>query len=425
MDILKFGGGVLKSAKEIMMLPNLLEKYRQKYVIIISAIGKTTNAFEKLLDNYFINKHILDINILDNIKKNHYKIISDLDVDNIDELYLKIDEVFNLILNVFNEKLSDNYSKAYDRIIPFGEILASTIVHKYLQSKGFNLEFLDVRDLIKTDSCYRDARIDWNKTQSNITSEILTSKSKTFVTQGFIASDSYGNTTTLGREGSDFSASIFAYCLNAKKVIFWKEVDGIYNADPTKTNEFELLPRLSYREAVEQAYYGAKILHPKTIKPLQNKNIDVEVRSFYKTELEGTSILDISEFSNDFFPNTPIYIVKENQILISFLTSDFSFIVEDNLANIFSKLSNYGIKVNLMQNSALSFSVCVDNIPEKVLPFIEEMKKYFDIKYNDNLHLITIRHYTSQSIERMTGNSKIILRQKSRHTARYVIKPLL
>jgi len=163
----------------------------------------------------------------------------------IDELYLKIDEVFNLILNVFNEKLSDNYSKAYDRIIPFGEILASTIVHKYLQSKGFNLEFLDVRDLIKTDSCYRDARIDWNKTQSNITSEILTSKSKTFVTQGFIASDSYGNTTTLGREGSDFSASIFAYCLNAKKVIFWKEVDGIYNADPTKTNEFELLPRLS------------------------------------------------------------------------------------------------------------------------------------------------------------------------------------
>ena len=274
--------------------------------------------------------------------------------------------------------------------------------------------------MIKTDKIYREASVNWEKTEELVKKTF--SENKIYVTQGFIGSDDAGKTTTLGREGSDFSAAVLAYILDAEKIEFWKEVRGIYNADPTKTDDFVLLPRLSYREAVEQVYFGAKILHPKTIKPLQNKKIQVKVRPFYEPEFEGTSILDISKFSKDYYPDTPIYIIKENQILISVSPLDFSFIAEKNLGRIFVLLAKYRIKVNLMENSAISFSVCVDNNEHKVKPFIERIKRDFKVLYNDNLRLITIRHYTNDAIDKMINGTEIFAQQKSRHTIRYVLK---
>lgn len=422
MKVYKFGGGVLKSAKEICMLPNILSSVKEQTVIVVSAIGKTTNALEVLLSDYLTNKHVLDSELFADLKSFHYKIVNELDIENRANILAGLNKIFDELNLSFISVKDDNYPMEYDKIISFGERISSVIIYNYLIEKEIDISFLNVSELIKTDSSFRNARVDWDISQAKIIEAMNNVKSKFYITQGFIASDFSGNITTLGREGSDFTASIFAWCLDASKVVFWKEVDGIYNADPTKTDDYVLLPELSYREAVEQAYYGAKILHPKTIKPLQNKKISVEVRSFYFPDKKGTFIKDISEFSDDFYPSSPIFIVKENQILISFLTRDFSFIAEDNLSDIFTKLARYGIKVNMMQSSAVSFSVCVDYDIEKIPAFMNEMKKYFEIKYNDNLRLVTIRHYTPESVEKMVAGSKIILRQTSRHTARYVLQ---
>lgn len=421
MKVYKFGGGVLKSAKEIMLLRNILSPVKEQTVIVVSAIGKTTNALESILNNSFLNRNIADIEGFDELKAFHYQIIDELDIDNKSIVLLELNKMFDELSVSLASINIDNFPMEYDKIISFGERLSSVIVYNYLLEKNIEISFLDVRQLIKTDSSFRNAKVDWDISKQNISEAVGNTNTKFYITQGFIASDSYGNTTTLGREGSDFTASIFAWCLDASRVVFWKEVDGIYNADPTKTDDYVLLPELSYREAVEQAYYGAKILHPKTIKPLQNKKIAVEVRSFYLPDKKGTFIKDISEFSKDFYPSSPIFIIKENQILISFLTRDFSFIAEDNLSDIFMKLARYGIKVNMMQSSAVSFSVCVDYDIEKIPAFMNEMKKYFEIKYNDNMSLITIRHYTPEAVEKMTSGYNIKLSQISQHTARYVL----
>lgn len=422
MKVLKFGGGVLKSASEIKMMADVLKRYNDKTVVVVSAIGKTTNMLENILDDYYRNKKHLNFEKLENFKKYHLDICRELFLDKNNDIFDEIESVFVEFDKIFEKGLSDEYNLEYDKVISYGEILSSHINYKYLKSQNIKIKYQDIRDFIITDSSFREAKINWSETEKKLNKNCLFEDFNICITQGFIAADFYGNTTTLGREGSDFSASIIAYCLNAEKVEFWKEVDGIYNADPTITDEYQLIPKLSYKEAVEQAYFGAKILHPKTIKPLQNKKINVEVRPFYLPRKKGTTILDISKFSKDFYPDTPIYIVKENQILISFSTLDFSFIAEDNLSMIFSVLAGFGIKVNLMQNSAISFSVCVDNVPEKILSFKDKMKENFKVKYNDNLKLVTIRHYTHESINKMTVGYKIILSQISRHTARYVLR---
>jgi aspartate kinase len=421
MNVLKFGGGVLKSATEIKMMCNILKRY-ENTVVVVSAIGKTTNLLEDLLIDYFKNNKKLNMEKLDFIKSFHFNICDDLFENKNSEIYNILNDLFINIKTIFESGMTDDFNLEYDKIISQGEILSSYINYHYLKSQNLKIRFIDIRQFIKTDSTFREAKINWTETEKNLVENCLFDDNNLCITQGFIASDSFGNTTTLGREGSDFTASIIAFCLNAKKVEFWKEVEGIYNADPTKSTDYVLIPRLSYKEAVEQTYYGAKVLHPKTIKPLQNKKIDVEVRSFYLPEKRGTVILDIHEFSDDFYPDIPIYIVKENQILISFSTLDFSFVAEDNLSVIFNLLADYKIKVNLMQNSAISFSVCVDNSTEKIIPFMENMKQKFEIKYNDNLKLVTIRHYSDEAISKMTKNYKIILSQLSRHTARFVLK---
>ena len=423
MKVFKFGGGVLKTGKDAFQLLKVLEYYKsENLIIVVSAFNKITSKFEKLLNTFF-SEYKFDYDLFNTIKNYHFNFAENIfRTEYLSLINEKILSIFDEIEMIFSDKLSYDYHYEYDRIISYGEVLSSIIIFEFLKSQNFNCRFEDIRKIIITDSVYREANVLWDISINNIKNKCFFGKDKICVTQGFIASDSKGNTTTLGKEGSDFSASVLAYATDAEEVIFWKEVDGIYNADPTKTTDFVLLPGLSYRESLEQAFYGAKILHPRTIKPLQNKKIPIYVKSFFKIDNTGTKITDISQFSKNFYPEKPIYIIKENQILISISTLDFSFISEDNLGKIFLKLSKHRIKVNLMQSSAISFSVCVTNNSFKIPNFIKELKKDFKVLYNDNLELITIRHYTDDAVNKMISNRKVILRQLSRRTARYLLK---
>ncbi len=423
MKVFKFGGGVLKTSSDFFQLLNILKRYNEeKLIIVVSALNKVTNRFEKLL-NFYFSENKFNEEVFEEIKLFHYKLAEEtVSSEYFSRINKKLSDIFNEIKSIFSEPLSNNYHFEYDRIVSFGEILSSTLVFEFLKSKGLNCQYKDVRKIIITDSVHREAKVSWEQTTENMENEFSFDNYQLSVIQGFISSDIKGNTTTLGREGSDFTASVLAYATDADEVIFWKETDGIYSADPAKTDDFVPLPKLSYRESLEQAFYGAKILHPKTIKPLQNKKIPISVRSFYKTDNEGTKITDISKFSKDYYPETPIFIIKDNQILISVSTLDFSFISEDNLGNIFTLLSEYRIKVNLMQSSAISFSLCVTNDKYKIPFFIETLKKYFKVLYNTNLQLITIRHYTEETINKSIKNRKILLSQLSRRTVRYVLR---
>jgi len=422
MKVFKFGGGVLKGHNDLEQLINILNRYKnEQLIVVVSAFNKVTNKFENLLNDFIENKE-LNISAFEEIKNYHYKFAQEITNGNSKNLLNHIDLIFEDIQKIFSNRLSDNYHFEYDKIVSFGEILSSVIIYDSLKNNGFRVKFEDIRNLILTDSVFTEAKVNWEVSVKRIKETCLKDDYNIIVTQGFIAADDKGYTTTLGREGSDFTAAIIGYAVDAEEVVFWKEVDGVYNADPTITNEFELLPKLSYKESVEQAFYGAKILHPKTIKPLQNKSIPINVRSFSKLEKNGTDIIDISEMSPEVYPNIPIYIVKENQILISLSTIDFSFISEDNLGKIFYLLSKNRIKVNLMQSSAISFSVCVSNDKYKIPELLNTLKEEFNVRYNDNLSLITIRHYNNDSVNKMIENKKVLLRQNSRHTIRFVVK---
>ncbi|NPA44621.1 MAG: aspartate kinase [Chlorobi bacterium] len=422
MKVFKFGGGVLKSSKDIVRLGDILkENDGENIIVVVSAFNKITSKFEDLINAFFSVKKIEET-IFNEIKSFHFSLAKDLFDDiNYYSIELKLKKLFDEILDIFNNGLTNDYHFEYDKIVSYGELLSSTIVYEFLKLKNINCSFKDSRNLIVTNSDYTEAKVDWELSGKRIKEECDFNENNIYISQGFVAADNNGNTTTLGREGSDFTASVFGYVFDADEVVFWKEVDGIYNSDPAISSDYELLPKLSYKESVEQAYYGAKILHPKTIKPLQNKKIPIVVKSFYKNN-DGTSIIDISDLSPDLYPDIPIFIVKDNQILISVSTLDFSFISEHNLGEIFSLLSKYRIKVNLMQSSAINFSVCVTNNKFKVPKFISELKKTFKVLYNDDLSLITIRHYNNIAIKKMIANRKILLEQKSRHTVRFVVR---
>jgi len=423
MKVFKIGGGVLKTSEDAFQLLNVLNRYKgEKLIIVISALNKITSKFEKLLNTYFFENRF-DKEIFHTIKSYHINFAKEIfvikDFKSVSE---KLVAVFDEIEIIFKKKISKNYHYEYDQIVSYGEVLSSILIFEFLKSQKIDCCFEDIRKIILTDSAYSEATVIWDKTINNIKKYCVSKKHQICITQGFIAANKENKTTTLGREGSDFTASVLAYATDAEEVVFWKEVDGIYNADPAKTSDFVLLPRLSYRESLEQAFYGAKILHPKTIKPLQNKKIPIYVKSFFKIDNPGTKITDISKFSKNFYPEKPIYIIEENQILISISTRDFSFISEDNLGKIFIKLSKHRIKMNLMQSSAISFSVSVTNDPFKIPDFIKELKTDFKVLYNDNLELITIRHYTDDAVNKIITNREIILRQLSRRTARYLLK---
>ena len=418
MKVFKFGGASIKDAESIKNVSNIIRNHcDSKLLIVISALGKTTNHMEELL-HAFLHKLPETESLLTSIKTEHLAILDSLFDAKQHHIFSDIEASFSVLAEYLNSEPCDNYDFEYDQIVSFGELLSSKIVYHYLFSIGLPVKWLDIRTVIRTDDTYREGQIDWNtttkKTQELIEPHYTESENTIIITQGFIGGTSEGLTTTLGREGSDFSAAILGYSLNAESISIWKDVEGLLNADPRLFPDTVKLDKIPYGEAIELAYYGASVIHPKTLQPLQNKNIPLYVRSFINSEKEGSII---HNFKNKQL--VPCFIVKKNQILISISPKDFSFIAEENLSTIFGLFAFFGVKINLMQNSAISFSLCVDN-KSNLNELIEELQTEFFVKYNDNVELYTIRYYDQQSIDRITKGKTIILEQKSRMTVQYV-----
>ena len=407
-SIYKFGGSSLKNAANIKLVTKIISENKEDdMVIVFSAMGKVTNMLEEVVNSYF-KKQKKVRNLLKKVRDFHVGIASQLFNKN-DKVF---DEINNIIVEiewVVDDAPTYNYSYYYDQIVATGELLSTKIMSAFLHKNKIINHWTDIRDIIRTDDSYRNAKINWNDTMRLACKNL---KSGIVVTQGFIGSTSENNTTTLGREGSDFTAAILAYCLNAKKVIIWKDVPGLMNADPAFFDQTQLFTHISYDEAIELAFYGAKVIHPKTIQPLKKKLIPLEIKSFYNSNEKGTTISKISNKNIDI----ESYIVKENQILISISARDLTFIVENHISQIFSILSKNLVEVNLMQNSAVSFSICVDNDTFKIPKTINELKSFFRVVYNDNLILYTIKNYNKRSLEKIINKNNIILQQKSRTT---------
>ena len=418
--VFKFGGASLKDASSVRNMADIIKKYQDKLVIVVSAMGKTTSALHQVVNDYFSGKdYSLSLN---KVWEYHQSIIDGLFEKGNTSLKLEFERIKESIIEKLRIKPSLNFDYEYDQIVCYGEILSSLIVHEFLLVAGISNKWIDIRHSIKTDSIYRDARIDWPLSESLVKQNFSFSADTIYLTQGFIASDSENHSTTLGLEGSDFTAAVLSYCLDAEKMVVWKDVPGVYNSDPNLFKNVIKLDAISYREAVELAYYGAKVIHPKTIKPLENKNIPLWVKSFKEPDETGTVITLSTPNKTGVLPEVPIFISKNNQILISIAPYDFSFIAEDNLEHIFSILKQFRVKVNLMQNSAVSFSVCVDNDPAKIELAIEMLKLEYKVLYNSDLTLVTIRHFNIETINETTNGRKVYVQQKSRHTARFVVK---
>lgn len=415
MKVFKFGGASVKDAESVRNIGEILSQFSEdKLVVVISAMGKMTNAFEWLINSYCYSPKKIKL-ALNEIVDFHNRILWDLFPNKGHKVYIEINELFYQLEEKLEEKFIKNYDKAYDNLVGYGELLSTTIISNYLNKTGVENTWKDARKLIKTNSDFRQAKVNWEESQIKI-NELK--DEAIVVTQGFIGSDTNLNMITLGREGSDFSAAIFGFCLDAESVTIWKDVPGVLNADPKYYPEATKIDKMSYREAIELSYYGATVIHPKTIKPLENKEIPLYVKSFINPKEEGTVVQKLTEFD----ALLPSYIFIEDQILVSISPKDFSFIAEDNMSFIFGELSKAKLKVNLVQNSALSLSLCFKNEEEKVTQFFDSIKKSFLVKYNENVTLLTIRHYSDAVIANMTKDKQIYLEQKSRNTARFILK---
>ena len=414
MKIFKFGGASVKDAEAVKNVVGVLEHEGfENVLVVISAMGKMTNAFEQVSEAYFNKKGNLkeSLAVVENFHKN---IVTNLFVSD-HEIYEKVNHLLAELTGFMMQNKSDNYNYVYDQIVGFGELLSTTIVSAYLTEKGISNHWLDVRNCIKTDANHRDAQVNWEETEAQIKTHVV--KNKLNITQGFLGS-SATQTTTLGREGSDYTAGIFAYCLDAESVTIWKDVDGVLNADPRVFTDTELLHEISYTEAIEMAFYGASVIHPKTIQPLEQKNIPLFVRSFDNLSNKGTCIGRVRKRR----PEIPCFIVKKNQILISISAKDFSFMVESNISYIFEKLDKYKLKVNLIQNSAISFSVCVDDKYNLFDAFYEALKTNFKIKSYKAVTLYTIRHFNQEAVTKISRKGTAIIRQINTETAQLVIQ---
>lgn len=420
MKVFKFGGASVKDANAVKNVGHVIQLYQDDLIVVVSAMGKTTNSLEQVVDAYF-NNNENTIEKLTLVKDFHFNIINDLFENKKHPIFNEIHNTFVEIEWEIEDDPTRDYDYVYDQIVSVGELLSTKIVSAYLNEVGIDNSWQDVRNIVQTNNTHRNAKINWALTeelaQKELTNKLTKENQSIFITQGFIGSSSELFTTTLGREGSDFSAGILAHCLNAESVTIWKDVTGMLNADPKWFDETEKLDNISYHEAVELAYYGASVIHPKTIKPLHNKNIPLYVKSFISPQKEGTTINQNT--SEDAL--IPSFIFKIDQVLISISAKDYSFVMEDNLSHIFGIFSNLGVRINLMQNSAISFSVCVDFDPQKTPLLIEKLKEDYKILYNKNLELITIRHYDQQTIDRVTIEKEILVEQKSRNTARFVV----
>lgn len=416
MKIFKFGGASVKDAEGIKNVFDLLNKVgAEEVLLVISAMGKTTNALEVVIKNYFEKSSAFHAS-LQEVRKYHNQILLDLFEDEDHEVFFTVNSHLADLEYFLRSNKSPNYNFVYDQVISYGEIVSTTIVSYYLNEKGLKNNWIDVRNFIKTDTNYRDANVDWEQTQKLISKGI---KKKTVnITQGFIGSDANNFTTTLGREGSDYTAAIFAYCLSAESVTIWKDVPGVMNADPRYFENAVLLNQISYKEAIELAFYGASVIHPKTLQPLQRKEIPLYVKSFINPLLTGTSVSK----GEDLEPKTSCFIVKKNQLLLSLSSIDFSFIMEENISEIFSLFHQFKMKVSLIQNSAISFSVCMEDKFENFNELKAILAKKFKVSYNENVSLYTIRHFTKDAAEMVEKDKVVLLKQISRETMQVVTK---
>lgn len=415
MKLFKFGGASVKDADSVRNLGGVLSKYsNDELFIVVSAMGKMTNSFEWLINSFCYSRDKIKSS-LNEITDFHNNILWELFPDKGHKVYVEVNELLFQLEEKLDKKFQGNYDETYDNLIGYGELISTSIVSNYLLSQQVENNLIDAREIIKTDANFRQAEIDWELTENKI-KELKTSRIR--ITQGFIGSDSDGNMTSLGREGSDFSAAIIGYCLDAESVTIWKDVAGVLNADPKYFPDATKIDTMSYREAIELSYYGATVIHPKTIKPLENKLIPLYVKSFLKSEEEGTVV----QKSTSYDALLPSYIFIEDQILVSISSKDFSFIAEDNLSFIFAKLAEAKIKVNLIQNSALSFSVCFKNEEKKVESLFNALENSFEVKYNDKVTLLTIRHFTEEILDKMTVDKTVFIEQKSRNSARFVLR---
>ncbi|HEY0176899.1 MAG TPA: aspartate kinase [Pedobacter sp.] len=418
MEVFKFGGASVVSADAVKNLAEIVKKEKKdNLLIVVSAMGKMTNKLEELSSAYIFGQDNT-YDLLEEIKAYHFNILNDLFADHQHPVYNDVANSFVEIEWLLEEEATDAPDYIYDQIVSVGEIISTRIVAAYLNESGTPVTWVDARNFIKTDNTYREGKVDWDKTSSEIRKHLKPMLEKGIaVTQGFIGGTSENFTTTLGREGSDYSAAIFCSCLDASSLTIWKDVPGVLNADPKWFDQTERIPQLSYHDAIELTYYGATVIHPKTIKPLQNKNIPLYVRSFIHPEGDGTQI----NSENSPLP-VPSFIFKVNQVLISIFPKDFSFIIEENLSDIFSLFHQHKVKVNTMLNSAISFSVSVDNDENKISNLIKDLSALYKVKYNKGLELVTIRYYNQDTINRVTLNKEILLEVKSRHTCQMVMK---
>lgn len=416
MNVYKFGGASVKDANGVKNLFKIINTQRENLIIVISAMGKVTDMLEALCNNYFNRTGQIE-ELLEAFRGYHDGVINDLFGENDREIHKKVDALYAQLQNIVSGEPSFCYDYEYDRIVCFGELLSTHIVSAYLDKQGRKSKYIDIRKCLITDQNYRNANINLEL------SGLLCKKTFTFqdtfiyITQGFIAGTTTNQTTTLGREGSDYTAAILANLLDADDVTIWKDVPGIMNADPKFYENTEIISKLSYKEAIELSHYGAKVIHPKTIKPLQNKRIPLYVKSFLNPESHGSVIREIDEK----LQLPAIYINKDDQMLLTLTPRDFSFIAEEKLSRIFAALAKYRLKLNLMQNSAISFSFCIDNNEAVFESFINELKEEYEVLYNKDVRLLTIRHYTDTTIHQLIGDRQPFVEQRSRLTARFVI----
>lgn len=416
MRIFKFGGASVKDAEGIRNVHSVLQTVGfEDVLLVISAMGKTTNALEIVIKNYFDKSAALQSSVQE-VKKYHNQILLDLFEDEKNIVFTDVNSLFTELDHFLSQNKSPNYNFVYDQVVSYGELISTTIISHYMSFMEIKTQWLDVRDFIKTDNNYRDATVDWDLTQKTISKNVK--KKILNVTQGFLGSDKNNFTTTLGREGSDYTAAIFAYCLNAESVTIWKDVPGVMNADPRYFENASLLNQISYREAIELAFYGATVIHPKTLQPLQKKEIPLFVKSFINPTLPGTSVSK----GADLEPHLPCFIVKKNQLLLSLSSIDFSFIMEENISEIFALLHDYKMKVSLIQNSAISFSVCIDDKFGNFNELKTILSKKFQIAYNENVSLYTIRHFDEKAAQMVEQNKDVLLKQVSRETMQIVTK---
>ncbi|HRO09159.1 MAG TPA: aspartate kinase [Saprospiraceae bacterium] len=422
--VFKFGGASVKDADGFRQVGNIIDLYRDdKLVIVVSALGKTTNALEAWLNHLSEGTEISE-NTFIGIKEIHYSIIQNLFESNSESLKIvsaEIDRLLEEMRQKAEEIHNEDYDYIYDQIVSYGELLSSTLLSHYLTSLNLDNIWCDIRNSIRTDTTYREARINWEVTQNQVDSQLkpLLKNNNRLVTQGFIGRTDMHNTTTLGREGSDYTAAILSYCLDAMSMHIWKDVPGVLTGDPRLFNDVMMLPRLSYKEAIEMTYYGAKVIHPKTIKPIQNKQIPLYVRPFSDPASNGTLISDEKELT---YP--PIVVIEPVQALLHISANDFSFVAEHHLSRIFTLLASCRLKVNMMRNTAISFSVCVNQIDDRITRFESELGGEFKLITDRDLELITIMHYNEDILTDMKKDKLMLFEEKLPEIVQLVVRSL-